>query len=249
MNYNLNNHEAFGILKDYGVVPAMVTDLMYEDGELKKYYAFRDFSEAIDPAAKELFLAIYCDNNEKYRNLACVNPNDETADDVKIIQSKIKGDLFEIFVMFTLQYFQPNTGVGIEIGTYEQVPDETDKGLDFSGKHFTTDKRIFGQIKYRNPLIKDPKFQIAFTCTELNKLFGEAGDTKDFDKKVDLLMLVCNTPVFNAFHYELKNRIGWTGTLCDEHHRYIKIVDQHSFEAMIGYGSKKFWETFAKQFE
>lgn len=242
--FNLSKHEAFETFYDYQVIDKIVYEIMYSDGCLKKNYSFQDFSEAIDPSANELFQEIYQNNNETYRGMRCANCMDEEAEDVKTIKSKIKGDLFEIFVMFTLQYFQTNSGVGIEEGSYKQIEDDFDKGVDFTGTHYATSKRVFGQIKYRNPHARETKHQIAFTCTEKNKLQGEADECWDFNKHEDLIMLVCNTTVDIAFHHSLKDVLGWTGTLCDEKHRYVKIIDKNSFDNMIGYENKRFWESF-----
>ena len=240
-NYNLNKHEAFEILKNYSVIPILVEDVMYQDGELKSNYSFQDFSELLVKNNDEIIEEI-CDamktRGEAYRGLP-----DNTPEERINLKNKIKGDIFEIFVMFTLQYFQTDSGVGIEQTTYRQIPDEYDKGLDFVGIHYATGKRVFGQVKYRNPFSK-PEHQIAFTCTEKNKLIGEATE-RDFYKKDDLLMFVCNNPISDAMHYELKNVIGWTGTHPDDTHKYIKIIDENYFEKMIDYNNKRFWETFA----
>lgn len=254
-DYNLHKHEAFDILQKYDVIPILISYLMYQDpglpGDpnyntmLKARYSFKDFSELLVKNNDELIEEI-CDamkaNGDVYRNLP-----DNTPDERVILKNKIKGDIFEIFTMFTLQYFQHEALIGVRKSTYEQIPDDLDKGLDFFGIHNTTGQRVFGQIKYRNPFAK-PEHQIAFTFTTGAKLTYSAiprGLTIGPDTANGILIYVCNNYADEAMHYDFKKYIGWTGTVTDEAHRYVKIIDCGYFQHMINYENEFFWKTFS----
>lgn len=245
--YNLENHEAFETLKNYGVIQNIVKNVMEQDGITRTNYCFQTFSELLSAGnnalAESLYKAIYRGNGETYRNMP-----DTTKEEIEDIKNKIKGDIFEIFVMFALQYFQTDYGVGIKQGSYMQITDDEDAGIDFRGIDSGTRKRVFGQIKYRNPFATNGN-EIAFTRDNFTKLYGLAGVQFDFNPAEDYLMLVCNTPINNAMHYRLKNLIGWTGTMTDERYKYIKICDGNYFSSMIRYSKPVFWEEFANQFE
>lgn len=245
--YNLESHEAFETLKNYGVIQNIVKNVMEQDGITRTNYCFQTFSELLSAGnnalAESLYKAIYRGNGETYRNMP-----DTTAEEIEAIKNKIKGDIFEIFVMFALQYFQTDCGVGVEQKTYMQITDDEDAGVDFRGIDYATSKKVFGQIKYRNPFATNGN-EIAFARDNFTKLYGLSGTQFDFNPAEDYLMLVCNTPINNAMHYRLKNLIGWTGTMTDERHKYVKICDSNYFSSMIGYNNKRFWETLANEFE
>ena len=166
------------------------------------------------------------------------------------IASKIKGDIFEILSMFVLQKIGTCHDVGIKEGTYKQISDEEDCGLDFYGVYGRDyGRRAFGQVKFRNPNIPINGENVPFSRITKNKLAGEACTEFGCDLSKDILIFVTNLRAEDAMSISLKNVIGWTGTNPDRSHRYIKICDKVTFENIVGYNSISFWEEFRACFE
>jgi hypothetical protein len=166
------------------------------------------------------------------------------------IASKIKGDVFEILSMFVLQKIGSFHDVGIKEGTYKQIDDTEDCGLDFYGVYGRDNtRRAFGQIKFRNPNAPITGEAVPFSRITKNKLAGEACTEFGCDLNKDVLIFVTNLRAEDAMSISLKNVIGWTGTNPDRTHRYIKICDKATFENIIGYNSISFWEEFRACFE
>jgi hypothetical protein len=166
------------------------------------------------------------------------------------IASKIKGDIFEILSMFVLQKIGAFHDVGIKEGTYKQIDDTEDCGLDFYGVYGRDNsRRAFGQVKFRNPDAKVTGETVPFSRITKNKLAGEACTEFGCDLNKDVLIFVTNLRAEDAMSISLKKVIGWTGTNPDQSHRYIKICDKVTFENIIGYNSISFWEEFRSCFE
>jgi hypothetical protein len=166
------------------------------------------------------------------------------------IASKIKGDIFEILSMFVLQKIGTCHDVGIKEGTYKQINDEEDCGLDFYGVYGRDyGRRAFGQVKFRNPNVPINGETVPFSRITKNKLAGEACTEFGCDLSKDILIFVTNLRAEDAMSISLKNVLGWTGTNPDRSHRYIKICDKTTFENIIGYNSISFWEEFRACFE
>ena len=221
------NHPAFNKIKNSKIISFMVDDLFE-----KANFGFIDFSKMISEAAEDLAQL----ERENDSSISEKEFNDKVA--------KNKGDIFEIFVMFTLQFFESNSKYGIIQESYKQIPDEDDCGLDFHGIQFSSNKRIFGQIKFRE---NHPNNE-AFGRNEFYKLLGIAVDTFDFDKKNDFLFLVTNQSTNYALKTKLKQDLGFAHDNVDFKHAFIKILDENVFQDLIDYNNRKFWEEFKNQF-
>lgn len=212
----------------------MIVDALIKHSE---NCSFRDFCEAIIKFAED-----YTASGNRY----------EMPDNVSTesIANKIKGDLFEILSMFVLQKVGSFHDIGVKEGSYKQIDDNEDCGLDFYGIYGRDNKRqIFGQIKFRNPNVKVTSENVAFSRITKNKLAGEACTEYGCDLNKDILIFVTNINADEAMSISLKKVIGWTGTNPDASHRYIKICDGRTFENIIGYNSISFWEEFKACFE
>lgn len=164
------------------------------------------------------------------------------------VAAKVKGDIFEIFTMFTLQYFHnvPNI-MGAKEDTYKQIPDEEDAGVDFIETVEFNEKRAFGQIKFRNPCnasIDDKSMATAFTRTTIEKLAGRAVLKYHFKEEQDYLVLITNLYAEKSIYYRAKEDLNFVNNKPDLEHDYIKIVDRSVFESLISIDNIAFWNNF-----
>lgn len=236
--FNLENHTAFDSLKKLKIINTIIDDLLTE-----KNFCYTKFNEKINEAAIGIADQLYPNNIAFYSSKNFSSKED--------FENKIKGDIFEIFVMFFLQYFEkmPNV-IGIKEGTYVQVPDDDDAGMDFYGIKFSSGKneRVFGQIKYRNPNINLQEEHKAFTRTVACKLIGIATLEKDFDQNKDILLFVSNRTIDDSIHYKFKNMINFINGSADSLHHYCKFIDANIFQNLLGFNEATFWLEFKNQF-
>ena len=236
--YNLENHLAFNGLKNLKIISTIINALFQENN-----FSYYHFNKLINEAAIDLAKELYPNNCLVYSNKNFISKED--------FENKIKGDLFEIFVMFFLQYFEkvPNI-IGIKEGTYYQVDDSEDAGMDFYGIKYASgnNERVFGQIKYRNPNIVLKPEQMAFTRDTVNKCIGNATIKKRFNLEKDLILLVTNRSLEDSLHYRIKDEIGFVGNSADFDHSYIKFIDATIFQNILGYNEATFWNEFKAQF-
>lgn len=148
--YNLEQHSAFEFFKVSKVISNIIDELLQEPS-----YCYTKFNTKINDAAEKVGEQIFklIQPNHPSRN-SIPYYSTKNFKNKEELTNKIKGDLFELFVMFFLQYFDRFPAVfGIKAGTYVQVSDDEDAGMDFYGIRCTSGKneRVFGQIKYRNP--------------------------------------------------------------------------------------------------
>lgn len=237
--YNLENHGAFDSLKLINAIPEIVKDLFKE-----KNFQYDHFNKKINEFAEAVAEKLFPTNTKLY-SVRKFASKEEFA-------SKIKGDIFEIFVMFFLQYFEkiPNV-LGIKEGTYTQISDEDDVGMDFYGIKYSSgqNERVFGQIKYRNPVLNIFEEHKAFNRDVINKLAGEATTSMDFDKNKEYLLFVTNREIDDSIHYKAKEKIGFVNGSTSSKYSYIKFVDATIFRNMLGYNEATFWNEFADQFK
>lgn len=232
----VSSHPAFNklFLNDTQHAIPMIVNALIEHSENS---SFDEFCEAIIKFADD-----YANSGNRY----------EMPDNVskEAISNKIKGDIFEIFTMFVLQKVGSVSDVGVKEGSYKQINDTEDCGLDFYGIYGRDNtRRIFGQIKFRNPHIKVTSENVAFSRITKNKLAGEACTEFFCDLNKDILIFVTNLNADDAMSISLKTVIGWVGTNPDASHRYIKICDGKVFNSIIGYNSISFWDEFKACFE
>lgn len=236
--YNLENHGAYESIKLIRAIPEIVRDLFTE-----KNFQYDHFNKKINEFAEGVAGKLYPNNTQLYSTRKFSSKEE--------LESKIKGDIFEIFVMFFLQYFEkmPNI-LGIKEGTYTQIADEDDVGMDFYGIKYSSGKneRVFGQIKYRNPALNILEEHKAFNREVIAKLAGEATITMDFDKNKEYLLFVTNREIDDSIHYKAKEKIGFVNGSTDSKYSYIKFVDATIFRNMLGYNEATFWNEFANQF-
>ncbi len=241
--YNLDQHESYNDFKSFNVIEPLINKVMSETN-----YNFNTFNKLIPVFADDLAGAIVSpaaivNNKNTYRNTQWTNKDE--------LSAKIKGDIFELFVMFTLQYFR-GPDVFIKHGTYTQVNDAFDVGMDFFGiSEFNRTSRIFGQIKYRTPNIKMTPDEIPFNRTVCYKLIGAATVNKQFDFNKDVILLVTNINLNDALYFKLKEDIGVAGVnpSADSNHQYIKFIDKSVFQNLIKFNYQSFWLDFLDEFK
>ena len=239
MNYNLISHDGFNTFKSYSNLLYQFVKEFIE--QKQEHLSFDSFMEAIQETAEDLAKQGY-DHGMKMDE--GVTPEEFKAR----VAAKVKGDIFEIFTMFTMQYFHnvPNI-MGIKENTYKQIPDEEDAGVDFIGTVEFNEKRAFGQIKFRNPLntsIDDKSMATAFTRTTIEKLIGNAVIKYHFKEEQDYAILVTNLKAEKAIYYRAKEEINFVNNKTDLEHDYIKIIDQSVFNSLISIDNIAFWNCF-----
>lgn len=232
----VSSHPAFNklFLNETEHAISLIINALIEHSENQ---SFNEFCEAIIKFADD-----YANSGFRYEM-----PDDASKES---IANKIKGDIFEILAMFVLQSVGSFNDIGVKEGSYKQIDDMEDCGLDFFGIYGRDNNRqIYGQIKFRNPNVKVTPENVAFSRITKNKLAGEACTEYGCDLSKDILIFVTNLNADEAMSISLKNVIGWTGTNPDASHRYIKICDGRVFNNIIGYNSIAFWEEFKACFE
>lgn len=240
MDYNFVSHDGFNTFKGHSNLLYNFVKKFIEVNE--DHLSFESFMESIQENAIAFVERGY-DHDMPF------DPNTETNEEWKNkVAAKMKGDIFEIFTMFTMQYFHnvPNI-MGVKEGTYRQIPDEEDAGVDFTGTVEFNGKRIFGQIKFRNPLnasIDDKSMATAYTRTTVEKLIGLAVIKHHFKEEEDYAVLVTNLFADKAIYYRAKEIIGYVNNKPDLEHDYIKIVDRSVFESLISNDNIAFWNEF-----
>lgn len=221
----VKTHPAYEEIKNAGLITILCNELMSRPN-----YGFEDFVTEMPELAAQYV--------QKLKDFNVIK-----ADEVEDKVAKTKGNLFELFTMFTLQYFETNSRIGVEKGTYEQIPDEEDCGLDFCGHLSFNGSRVFGQIKFRTQRTG----YHSFDRTAFHKLYGTAGSIYDFDKSKDYLMLVTNQKATDAIAPALQRELGGCPKF-DFKHSYVKFIDYDVFNSLIDANHKRFWTEFAKEF-
>ncbi len=238
--YNLENHEAYSALSNMKVIHGLIEELLQE-----KNFCYNKFNEKIVKDADDLADILFANNSTSLYSTRTFSSKEELA-------NKIKGDIFELFVMFFLQYFERQASVlGIKEGTYTQVTDDEDAGMDFYGIKYSSgnNERVFGQIKYRNPFLNLKPEEMAFTRKVAYSLIGDATIKMGFNAEKDFLLFVTNRTLEDSLHYRFKNEIGFVNTSADSNHTYIKFLDANLFQNTIGFNEATFWNEFKNQFK
>lgn len=226
----ISSHPAFEKLKSLESINIIIDDLFES-----KNKSFIDFVNKINEYSKLL------STNDLYGFVEGTVP--------EVIEAKIKGDIFEIFVMYVFQKLGNFHDVGVVKDSYKQISDDEDCGLDFIAIYGRDEtKKVFGQIKFRDPNIPVKADNVAFSRITKNKLIGEA--CSEYNAKIDndVFFFVTNMPADKAMTISLKNTIGWNGTNPDVNHSFIKICDFSVFEKIVGYNSISFWNEFKNMF-
>lgn len=207
---------------------------------LKKYWSFFEKINTFDKFDKSIIKIAKtiseCDNY-CYDPDGFSNPNDLK----EKIENKVKGDIFEIFVEFFVQYFEHDSDnvFGCKVGTYHCIGDEDDTGMD---AYYILNNNEYAsvQIKYRSNPNDTP-----FKKDTFYSLLGAAYLNNYFDKNNEnnRLIFVTNLSVGNRYFSKVISPIF--SKLMKNIDKQIVILDKSWFLKYNINGNIDFWTEFS----
>lgn len=245
MNFNLQKHHNYKELKNY---LAHFLSTNFEDFENELVNCAKSIADNISVTNYNVCGFNYFDKRYYPNNINDLKKN---------IINKVKGDIFEIFVGFFVQYFETGTEFGIERGTFSFTGDltsninEADFGMDGYGTFTSTKGNAILQMKFRSnpndkPFTKNVCASLFFDGMTKNKITYGTNDDKN-----ERLIFFTNIPI--------GTRSSWNGKtkqfndITENLNIPVIIIGKNEICSLVG--SKKrnntneeFWKTFYSQF-